>query len=235
LLRHRTPEVEEEYRRREAEDAERQRRREEAERREQLHRLAKSLGPRYSPERVRMEDFVVYHPAQGKVLDQLRGWMDSWPGPLADGRGLVLMGPCGTGKDRLQAAALYHAIREHRLTCAWVSGLDLFAESRDRISRNEPETDLVARLAEPQVLAVSDPLPAAGELTGWNVNLLLQVIDRRYRQLKSTWLTLNAADEAEAEARLSAPLFDRLREGAMVLKCFWPSYRERQGKGQGAA
>jgi hypothetical protein len=46
--------------------------------------------------------------------------------------------------------------------------------------------------------------------------------------MKSTWVSLNANSPEEADAMLSAAVFDRLREGAELFGCFWPSFRERK-------
>ena len=50
-------------------------------------------------------------------------------------------------------------------------------------------------------------------------------IDRRYRDLKATVMTLNVATRKEAEDRLSPNIVDRLAHGAMAIHCNWPSYR----------
>jgi hypothetical protein len=51
-------------------------------------------------------------------------------------------------------------------------------------------------------------------------------VDYRYSHRKPIWLTLNVADGAEAELRMGAQTVDRLRDGALVLFCNWPSYRK---------
>jgi hypothetical protein len=77
-------------------------------------------------------------------------------------------------------------------------------------------------------LAISDPIPPVGEPTAWNLGQLYRLLDRRYRDLKQTWVTLNALSIEDADAKLSAPMFDRLREDAELFACFWPSFRERR-------
>jgi hypothetical protein len=43
-------------------------------------------------------------------------------------------------------------------------------------------------------------------------------------------MTVMAANPEDIDEQLSAPVFDRLREDAIILPCFWPSYRERHHK-----
>ena len=72
------------------------------------------------------------------------------------------------------------------------------------------------------------PIPAKRELSPFNLEWLYRLIDRRYRSKKSTWVTLNVTTEEEADEKLTAPVFDRLRDGAHLFRCFWPSHREQK-------
>jgi DNA replication protein DnaC len=188
--------------------------------------LAARLGRRYAPDRATLEGFEVYHRDQRPVLGRLREIRAELPGWLEGGRGLVFYGTVGTGKDHLLAAMLYAAARAG-LSCRWENGQDLHARFRDQVKADGREEDVLAPLVAPQVLAVSDPTPPAGQLTPWNQLQLYRLFDRRYRALRSTWVTLNASSVSDADAQLSEPVFDRLRHGAELLPCFWPSYRER--------
>lgn len=188
--------------------------------------LAHDLGPRYEPRRAALDSFEHYHAAQAAVVERLRA-LDV-PGIVTSGAGLIFYGPVGTGKDHLLAAMLYEAAGKHGLPGKWINGQEWFGALRDRIGENRPEEEILRQLSDPLVLAISDPIPAARSPSPWNVEMLYRLIDRRYRHLKSTWMTLNASTPEEADEKLSAPVFDRLREGAHFFKCFWPSYRERK-------
>jgi DNA replication protein DnaC len=229
--RPRTPEEEEAYRRAEAEDRERERRTAEAYHQELLRALARTLGPRYGPKRCSLDTFEARTPAQRAVKQRLAELFISWPKPLLEGRGLVFLGGVGGGKDHLMAAALYEAAGKHRAACKWVNGLDLFGDARDRIARKECESEQVEELTGTDILAISDPLPPGGSLTDWQINLLLRVIDRRYRDMRPIFVTVNADDERDADERLTAPVWDRLQECCEVVKCCWASYRGRKQKG----
>jgi DNA replication protein DnaC len=200
--------------------------------------LEVQLGRRYAPERVRMKDFQIYHAGQKPVLERVEAIAATWPGPLLEGRGLIFLGPCGTGKDRLMANMLYRASRH--VACRWVDGLALFAAFRGAIAEREAEDSVLRRFTAgdgyglpPQVLAISDPVPPAGSPTDWSIGSLFRVVDGRYRALQSTWMCINAASPDDADERLSAPVFDRLQENADIIRFFWPSFRERAGKRDG--
>jgi DNA replication protein DnaC len=205
-----------------------ERRQEQLDRSLRLTDLQNDLGPRYSCRRATLDAFEVYHPAQQQVLDRLRAWKAAWPTPLKEGKGLMLYGPCGTGKDHLLAALLYQAVGDHGLTARWTNGTVLYSRFRDVMhARDTTEEQILDHYAKPDILAISDPIPPSGEVTAFQVGQLFMLLDERYRSMKSTWITLNVTSEADAQARLSLPLFDRLREGAELVRCYWPSYRGR--------
>jgi DNA replication protein DnaC len=190
--------------------------------------IQQDLGPRYAPDRVRFDKFEVYHPAQRDVLDRLQAVADALPEYVSRGAGLILYGSVGTGKDHLLAAMLYQAVSRHGFPCRWANGQEIYGLFRDRMSTEQREADLLQKYEEPQVLAISDPIPPVGEPTAWNLSQLYRLLDRRYRHLKPTWVTLNARSIQDADTKLSASVFDRLREDAELFACFWPSFRERR-------
>jgi DNA replication protein DnaC len=191
-------------------------------------RLRADLGRRYAPEAASLETFRVYHKAQPPVLDRLRAIAADIQRFVEDSRGLVLYGPVGTGKDHLLAALLYHAAAKG-IGCRWVNGQEVFGQFHDRMDTGQADEGTFRELARPAVLGVSDPVPPVGNLGAWDIRNFYRVADRRYRLGVPTWLTVNAASVDDLDAKLSEPVFDRLRHGAELVCCDWPSYRERVG------
>lgn len=189
-------------------------------------RLLRDLGERYTPDRVGLDRYAVYHADQKPVMKRLRDIAGRLDDLIAEGAGLVLFGWVGTGKDHLAASLLYLAARKHR--CRWVNGRQLFAQSRDRIKEERVERELIEMYTAPAVLCISDPVPVEGRQSDWNVDLLYRLIDERYRLLRPTWLTINATSEDDAAARLTRPVWDRLRDQAELIGCFWPSFRRER-------
>jgi len=200
----------------------------EMERRHRINQLAVDLGRRYRLERVGdLDAYEVYHTDQRAMVSRLRKVLGNVVPLVKDGRGLLFFGMVGTGKDHLLAAALYQAA-DQGIDCRWANGQEIFGEFRDRMGSNQREEELLARFFKPTVLAISDPIPPIGDPSSWNVAQLYRILDRRYREMKSTWLSLNAVSIEDADAKLSSPVLDRLQECCELFPCFWPSYRERQ-------
>lgn len=195
-----------------------------------VDRLRKDLGPRYSPARCSLGSYAVKHPAQRDVVQRLSVLLHNLGEFVASGRGLIFYGSIGTGKDHLAAAMLYQAAGRFGVPCKWVNGQDVFGSFRDRIDTKQADERFIRELCEPQVLAISDPISAVGEVGNWDVGNLYRILNRRYHALKSTWVTMNALSVEDADAKLSAAVFDRLQEDAEVFACFWPSHRERGRK-----
>lgn len=177
--------------------------------------LTRQLGELYSG--CTVKGYEVYDPKQKPALSIIREIGAGIEDFIEDRRGLVLYGSVGTGKDHLLAALLLHAARQG-IAVGWAN-CRAFYGSKDRA--------LFAALNVPVVLGLSDPAPVAGELPPWHVEDLKAVVDERYRRRKRTWVTINCEDAADAERRLSSPVWDRLQERARLVPMFWPSFRER--------
>jgi DNA replication protein DnaC len=197
-----------------------------------VQKLAAQLGARYSPDRVTLDTFELYDPKQRLALNRARDCASRIATLIRDGRNLVFYGVVGTGKDHLMIALLYEAARLGA-DCRWVNGQEIYGQFRDRIDSGQREEELLNALVKPHVLAISDPIPPVGGPTSWNVQQLYRLLDRRYRALKSTWISMNALSLEDADEKLSAPVFDRIRQDAELFPCFWPSYRERSQKRAG--
>jgi len=173
-----------------------------------------------------LDNFEITRPdVQQPIIDRLREFAKEMPERMRAGSGLVLIGTVGTGKDHLQFALMRTAIIEHGFSVEWHDGLQLQDSVRHAI-HEQKEHLLRMDLADPQILAISDPIPPVGNPSDWNVSFLRDVIDRRYREGKSTWITSNVLALADLKPALSIPLVDRLGHECVVEVLQWPSYRK---------
>jgi len=185
--------------------------------------LAHRVGKRYAG--VTLEGFEAGHDAQREVLKHVRDYSENVEERIATGSGLFLIGPPGTGKDHLAIAVLFAAAAKG-VNVHWTDGMELFASARDNIDTAKTEASWMHAYTNPTMLAISDPVPPLGSVKeGFQLATLFSIIDRRYRDMKPTLLTLNVNDRDEAEKRMAPNIVDRLAHGALVLRCDWPSYR----------
>lgn len=201
-----------------------------AERRQQYIDIAGEVGVRYA--KCTFENYEVHETSatgrlsQSVVHRQVQAWAESLPNEsVRSGGGLVLTGRPGTGKDHLMIAALYVATFEHGLSAKWIDGLTLIAKCRSALDGSASLEAIVRRFCQPMILAISDPVPPKGSATEFSTEIFQRIIDRRYRMNKSTWVTLNVRNQAEANERLATPLVSRLRDNSLCMFCDWDDHR----------
>ena len=204
--------------------AERALQRQAYERRELWRTLSMEIGSRYVD--CRLNNFAVTCDEQRKAIDLAAQYAAEMAVHVRQGEGVLLFGPAGTGKDHIMAALTYAAIMQHGFRVDWHNGMDLFGRVRDRIEADKSEADFIHEMYRPAILAISDPLPPSGPLTPFQSQMMFRIVDKRYRENRPTWLTLNVSSGAEAAERIGVQTYDRLRHSAMGLFCNWPSYRK---------
>lgn len=192
--------------------------------RKAVSRLRLQLGPKYWP--LTFGNYEIYDAAQRPVVDRLLRFAADMPRLLSGGGGLILFGQKGTGKDHLVSALLKLALVKHRFKAEWYDGGDLRNKLADAACQGTI-AELEQQLLCSHILAISDPVPPKGELTAPILWRLRDVIDRRYRKMKSTWITTNVDRPEDAEMVLTGPVLDRIKEGSGQVFCDWPSHRER--------
>lgn len=191
-------------------------------------RLAKRLGPRYW--KCTLANFERYdHDRQNDVLMDLHSLAREMPERLSDGSGLIFLGRPGTGKDHLMAAMLKIAVAKHSLSADWWDGGALYDQIALHVGA-DAWPKLFKELTAPHILAISDPVPPRGDLSDPQLRRLRDVIDRRYRETLSTWITTNLDSQEQATERLSAPVLERITERSLQVFCDWESYRRRAGR-----
>lgn len=186
--------------------------------------LAGQMGRRYA--HASLDTFHAIDGNQQARKAEAADYAENVAERIKAGVGLLLIGPPGTGKDHLAAAVMFAAC-DAGFNVRWVNGVGLFAGARDAIRDDASERAWAEQFIKPDLLAISDPVPPAGAVRdGWQLAKLFEIIDGRYRDMRPTILTVNVADRAEAVARMSENIVQRLEDGSLVLKCNWPSYRK---------
>ncbi len=193
---------------------------------ETWRKVTAPMGSRYADctlQNFAIDDASPHAAVQRMVVTQLQNYADNIVERVGENTGLLLFGPAGTGKDHLLTGLSRVAIAND-LSVKWVNGSTLYRSMREGIG--EDENELVNRYIFPKILYLSDPIPPVGSLTPFQASTLFAIIDGRYRDKKATWASMNVSDGREASQRLSSPIADRLRDGAISLHCAWPSHRK---------
>jgi DNA replication protein DnaC len=187
--------------------------------------LVEKVGERYS--RCTFEAFQISSDRQRSAVDACREYADTLLDRIVDCNGLVLYGPVGTGKDHLAFAVSGAAIFRYGKFASWVNGQEWFGHIRDQMNDDGlSEQSLIQRLAAPDLLTLSDPLPPIGPLSQHQSTMLYRLIDARYHAGKPTIVTVNVKDDDEADSRIGVPTWDRMCDRSWKIHCNWPSFRK---------
>jgi DNA replication protein DnaC len=159
---------------------------------------------------------------QRRVLQACREFADTFH--REQGSGLWLIGPPGTGKTHLGCAIARAVIEQHARGALIASARDILRRLRDTWRRGAEETEAVVIEEYGWVsLLVLDEVGAGFGSEAEQVQLF-DVIDKRYT-LKRPTVLLSNLNQPLLRTVLGDRSFDRLREGAKVLVCDWPSHR----------
>lgn len=178
-------------------------------------------------EQCRITNFKAETAYQKKVVSHLQEYIENFENHLSANEGVILYGPVGTGKDHLAFSVAGSAAWRGVHSAKWVNGQSWFGKIRDAMDRDTSESELIAEMGRPEILVFSDPLPPVGTLTQHQATMLYRMIDARYRTKKRvTIITVNVADDAEADERMGAPTWDRMCHNALKINCRWATYRK---------
>jgi hypothetical protein len=177
--------------------------------------LARELGiPRYAA--VGLLEGTWHFTARHAIRGNIGKWSDS---EIADGVGWD--GDPKKFVDAMVSARFFDRSDEFRIVVHdWCDHAD---DSVRKTLKNRGES-FATSSERFEKIPENNRLP---ELTTYQAGWLYRAIDRRYSTRgKVTIVTVNVANDAEADKRMGAATWDRLCHGAWRVRCEWPSFRQ---------
>ena len=104
-------------------------------------------------------------------------------------RGFLLMGASGLGKTHLTVGTISELTLKYGVRCMFQDFFGLLAELKKAYSLGTPEIDVLNPLIDAEVLAIDEL--GKGKSSEWELNILDQLISKRYNASKTTLVTTN--------------------------------------------
>ncbi len=170
------------------------------------------------------ETFNAATPPQSAALTTCRAYAEDFADALRTGASLVLSGNPGTGKSHLAASVMLQ-VMAGGWAVQYVTCMDMIRAVRAtwRKDCDRTEDDVLRELGETLDLLVIDEIGVQYGTDG-EQNVVFDVLDRRYREMRPTILISNA-DRKQFRAYVGDRVYDRLREVAKWLPFDWDSHR----------
>lgn len=154
--------------------------------------------------------------------------------------GFLLMGPSGLGKTHLAVGTISELTLKHGVKCLFKDFFYLLSDLKQAYSEGTPENDVILPLIEADVLVIDEL--GKGRSNEWELNILDQLISKRYNASKKTLITTNfvtydlAKEIGEnheiLEVRVGERIASRLHEMCEFLYLEGKDYRIERKKAQ---
>ena len=143
-----------------------------------------------------LPDYLRTHQEQGSTTDDLKG--------------MVLMGPPGTGKTHLLSGFVYQCTITHGISCVFQGFTELLSELRQGYSDGKSDMEIIEPHLLADVLIIDDM--GKGRNTPWELGILDTLITERYNRDRIVMVTTNYTEAEENTLRERVLSKDRSEE-----------------------
>jgi DNA replication protein DnaC len=189
---------------------------------EWIRRLKSSIGLKYQNKNFGNFDKSQNQKAYEECLEYAKNIKDY----IKNGKGLFLSGTVGTGKTHLLAAIIDYAARIKKQYIEYYNIVSLLNNIRFTFKRKYQESisteEITDQLKKREILMIDDL--GTENLTDWASEILFDIIDHRYSNLKSTVISTNLST-IEIKEKLSERLMSRIYEMCKGVQLFGKDYR----------
>ena len=144
---------------------------------------------------------------------------------LGKGIILALVGTRGNGKTQLAVALAKRRIRATLKPAMFATATDFFMQIKStyRKDSDRDESEVVGAFSAPELLILDEIGKRGG--SEWENNLLFELLNRRYNDLRDT-IVIDNRSMAEFADTIGPSLASRMNEGGGIVHCDWETFRK---------
>lgn len=168
------------------------------------------------------DNFKATTQEQRAALQASQKYADTFSERSKRGDGLIFGGQPGTGKSHLATAIAQAIMPEHQGLYVTCMGMIRAVRNTWRKDSERSESQVLSSLAGVDLLILDEVGVQYG--TDGEQNIIFDVLDRRYRELRPTIILTNQSPTGLRDC-IGERTYDRLRESSRWVAFDWPSYR----------
>lgn len=191
-----------------------------------FHEITERIGKRFVEKTI--ENFEAKTPRQEEIKNKISAFINNIDENILSGRSMFFTGNRGNGKTHL-AAAIYRAALEAGRTATYKLARQITREIKESWNDDsKSETAIINRYSGLSLLIIDEiGLDYGSETT---LNIISEIFDNRYRNMKSTILIGNIENSEQYEKFIGPRIESRMSECGEVIYFDEKDFRKKKGE-----